>query len=466
MATHKSIPSNVESELIQDAMAIIRFNESMGNKEKTIFFLERWLVKCLPPFETNADITKLHRLFTRIGFFIEDYMTKATSASPTEAYLSLPRMKFTNTLNRRVTLDDLTWPEKHRLFRAFFKFEVLMKIYDPRLKQSMDENYYRENAYDLLQELDPWIHESVLCVFGYVEACYGVIFAQLKKTHEAAVGIAETARRKPCLFPDNLYFSSDAHFTDIYLPRDCFSISWWLSCHGLDLLVHVLTQMRQTPESRERLRSWIYSISFEVRAPFTRLYDIERRKLFVHRPVCLSQVFAHTDNSLAYHLRQIDGTLEEDDASDSSSASSDSIYVFYPSRMPEEDLQAPIQFQIYRQRAWIFCDNWRLYRTPLFEHFPSPESIEIQQEAVESCYPITSLRERQRRRSPEWHDYWAGRTLEPPPERARNHFWEVEFEKNDICDISHFYDCVTDEGLSTFWRYRKRYLSSYWNRSY
>ncbi|KAG8360372.1 hypothetical protein FVEN_g2113 [Fusarium venenatum] len=322
----------------------------------------------------------------------------------------------------RVTLDDLTWPEKYRLFRAFFKFEVLMKIYDPRLKHSMDNTYYRENAHDLLKELDPCVHESVICVHAYVEASYGVIFAQLRKTHEAAAAIAETARY----------------------------ISWWLSCHGLDLLVHVLISTCQTLESRERLRSWLYFVSLEVCAPYTHLYDIERRKLFVHRPVCLSQLFAHTNKSFVGHLCQIDTPLEDDENSDNDSVGSDIMDALSSTRLPEEKRQASIQFQIYRQRAWIFCDNWRLYTAPLFEHFPSPEDIEVQQSIVEFRYPITSLRERQRWRSTEWQDYWAGRTLEPPPERARNHFWEVESGKNDINDIPHFYEYVADKGLGAF----------------
>ncbi|KAH6979137.1 hypothetical protein EDB82DRAFT_477855 [Fusarium venenatum] len=359
---------NGNQEFIQDAMAIIRFNESMGNKEKTAFFLDRWLVKSTSPF-------------TRTGFFIEDDMTKETSTSPTQAYMSLPRITFSSTIKMRVTLDDLTWPEKYRLFRAFFKFEVLMKIYDPRLKHSMDNTYYRENAHDLLKELDPCVHESVICVHAYVEASYGVIFAQLRKTHEAAAAIAETAR----------------------------------FC-----------------------------------APYTHLYDIERRKLFVHRPVCLSQLFAHTNKSFVGHLCQIDTPLEDDENSDNDSVGSDIMDALSSTRLPEEKRQASIQFQIYRQRAWIFCDNWRLYTAPLFEHFPSPEDIEVQQSIVEFRYPITSLRERQRWRSTEWQDYWAGRTLEPPPERARNHFWEVESGKNDINDIPHFYEYVADKGLGAF----------------
>ncbi|CAG1985170.1 unnamed protein product [Fusarium graminearum] len=304
---------NNNQELIQDAMAIIRFNESMGNSEKTLFLFDRWLVKCLPPFETHADITKLHRLFVRTSFFIEDYMTKATSPSPTEAYRSLPNITFINTINNRVTLDDLTLAEKYRLFRAFLKVEVLAKIYDPRLKDSMDKDYYRENAQDLLEDLDSVVHETVLCVYAYVEASYGSIFAQLGSTCDAKSGSANTARIKRLLFPDNLFFSADVRFADIYLPGDCPSLSRWLSCHGLDLLSHALTQTRQTPEIREHLRSWLYSISVELFSPSQSFYGFDDEDVFTHQPFRLSQlfahhIFAHADISLACRFNRTNST--------------------------------------------------------------------------------------------------------------------------------------------------------------
>ncbi|EKJ75442.1 hypothetical protein FPSE_04395 [Fusarium pseudograminearum CS3096] len=436
-------------DLIQDAMAIIRFNESMGNREETLFLFDRWLVKSLPTFETNADITKLHRLFVRTSFFIEDYMTKATSPSPTEAYRSLPNITFSKTLNNRVTLDDLTLSEKYRLFRAFFKFEVITKIYDPRLKASMDAKYYRENARDLLKELDPWVHEAVLCVYGYVEASYGAIFAQLGKKYGATSFVATTAMVKPLLFPDNLYFSAHAHFDDIYLPKHCPCVSWWLSCHGMDLLAHVLIQTRQTSQNPDYLLSWLYSISLEVVAPLKTFYYDNRRNLLAHRPVYLSKLFAHTDNLLVDHLSQIDDTQEDDNDSDDDSVSGDFGY------MSEEELQTPIQLQIYRQRAWVLCDNWRLYPIPLYEHFPSPEDIDQQQTEVVRRYPLTCLRERQRRRSTEWQTFWEGRNLLSPPERAPIHWWAIQFVEDNIYDIPHFYESAFRDGLSTFWRVKK-----------
>ncbi|PTD10186.1 hypothetical protein FCULG_00007484 [Fusarium culmorum] len=271
---------------------------------------------------------------------IEDYMTKATSTSPTQAYLSLPQVTFSSTENKTITLDDLTWPEKYRLFRAFLKFEVMTKIYDPRLKHSMDKDYYRENAQDLLKGLDSGVHETVLCVYAYVEASYGSIFAQLRRTCDSTSGSANTARIKQLLFPDNLFFSADVQFSDIYLPRDCPPLSRWLSCHGLDLLSHVLTQTRQTLQSREHLRSWLYSVSIDFFGPSQSFYGFDYEDVFAHQAFRLSQLFTqnlfpHTDISLACHLHHIDNMQDT---------------LFGP----------PMLFEIYRQREWIFCDNWRL----------------------------------------------------------------------------------------------------------
>ncbi|UZP45209.1 hypothetical protein NXS19_013021 [Fusarium pseudograminearum] len=323
----------------------------------------------------------------------------------------------------------------------------MTKIYDPRLEDSMDAKYYLENAQDLMKELDPWVHEAVLCVYGYVEASYGAIFAQLGKKYGATSFVATTAMVKQLLFPDNLYFSAHAHFDDIYLPRDCPCVSWWLSCHGMDLLAHVLIQTRQTSQNPDYLRSWLYSISREVVAPGNTFFYYSRRHLLAHRPVYLSKLFAHTDNLLVDHLSQIDDTQEDGNDSDGSGVG----YMF----SNEEELQTPIQLQIYRQRAWVLCDNWRLYPIPLYEHFPSPEDIDQQQIVVVRRYPLTYFRERQRRRSTEWQTFWKGRNLLSPPERAPAQWWEVHFVDDNIYDIPHFYESSFRDGLSTFWRVKK-----------
>lgn len=85
---------NLHGDLLQDALGILHFpsDENLINRH-----IAQWIVKELPdPFRDeesdDADDTfsKLHRIFSQIIVFIEDYVSKATDPFPPRAYLALP----------------------------------------------------------------------------------------------------------------------------------------------------------------------------------------------------------------------------------------------------------------------------------------------------------------------------------------------------------------------------------------
>ncbi|CEF71879.1 hypothetical protein FGSG_11661 [Fusarium graminearum PH-1] len=112
------------------------------------------------------------------------------------------------------------------------------------------------------------------------------------------------------------------------------------------------------------------------------------------------------------------------------------------------------QLRIFRQRAWIFCDNTRLY-PPVDMHFPSTGTL-AKQSFLAMNLGSSECNVPSRRRSPEWQDYWAGRTLESPS------VYDEEVDEEELpwsspVHIPSFYDSPHSQGLSTFWRQEQWY---------
>ncbi|KAM0491423.1 hypothetical protein ACHAP8_010690 [Fusarium lateritium] len=356
--------------LLEDAMAIIGFNRAQGDDWIINCHFNQWASNNLPdPFKSFDEyrITELDRIFARLGLFIEDYMSKATSSNPVLRYLSLPSIVYTDTdTDNRVTLDDLTPTERYRLFRAFLRYEMLCKVFDPKVKDAVGADYqwiggsyhqtwygnneqspglerYWRIAHDSWETLDPWLYESLHCVWDYIQACYGAVLAHVAWADKYPAFLTEGVRKKNLLFPDNM-------------PLWC---------------THKPT----------------------------------------HEPI-----------------------LNEYGAG----GTGDYLSVTYD------------QLRIFRQRAWIFYDDTRLFPS-VAVHFPDIVTLEQHRDG-RMGHGASDYNTRHRRRSPEWQDYWTGRTLESPS-LFDEEIDEVEFPWNDHSRIPTFYSRPQGQELTTFWRW-------------
>lgn len=143
---------DLTNDLVQDAMAIILFptrsdppnyRREIGLNPDEIKHLEIWSKKQLPnPLETgDPDLMKiLDSLITQITLYMEDYLSKATSACMSRAYSKLPDWAHSSWVQHSpesepmnsINFRDLTVKERSRLMKAFLRHEILCKMYHPR----------------------------------------------------------------------------------------------------------------------------------------------------------------------------------------------------------------------------------------------------------------------------------------------------------------------------------------------
>ncbi|KAH7183613.1 uncharacterized protein B0J16DRAFT_402137 [Fusarium flagelliforme] len=443
----KLIHTGKNDDLLQDAMGILGFDATKTDDQATRRQFGQYTANELhnpldiPASERDhATIANLHRLFSRLGLFIEDYMGKATASDPVMEYLRHPpEITYTNT-KKRVTLDDLSPLERYRLFRAFLKHEVLCKIFDPRLVDLKPQTEWGETSRASWVHMDSRLYESIHCVNEYVEASFGGLFARLawaQKRHPT--DFFKYSKTRGLLYPDTTTVSSLSYFQDLLRTFSCHNVYEWSDGRGLDVLTHLLTHMAKGPYDSPTLLHWFCSISEEYSPDY-------RDKVWGH--------FLHDERHLHPRPSEPRGGLslllvskiyeDEDpdhrveDAATFSNISS-TRFGFIESRM-------------YRQRAWMFCDSPRLY-PPIHLHFPTKNVIcRYWKEAINQIL-ISEYNERDRRRSVEWQDYFTGRTFGKPP-----HFNGVAikggFPENNVQHVPPFFNSSAEGELSTFWRFK------------
>ncbi|KAF5569485.1 hypothetical protein FPHYL_2013 [Fusarium phyllophilum] len=154
-------------DLLQDALGLLHLELSDKRPDNHVmkYTIRQWNSKTLPnPFEEKdqATISKLYKLFSSMNMFVEDYISKATSSNPPQAYLCLPQIDDPNRglyykdhsfSPRHVTLDDLTSSECHSLIRAFIKYDMFCKIQAAKVALPTDDNEYSAISKKAFDEL-------------------------------------------------------------------------------------------------------------------------------------------------------------------------------------------------------------------------------------------------------------------------------------------------------------------------
>ncbi|KAI1020938.1 hypothetical protein LB503_009976, partial [Fusarium chuoi] len=165
-------------DLLQDALGLLYLGPADNRPDNHVmkYIFRQWNSKALPnPFEGKHQdtIAELYKLFSSITMFVEDYISKATSSNPPQAYLCLPQIANPNRglyykehsfSPRQITLDDLMSSERHFLLWAFIKYEMLCKVQGSKTASLLEYNEYSAIAKKASHELTSCENEALDCV--------------------------------------------------------------------------------------------------------------------------------------------------------------------------------------------------------------------------------------------------------------------------------------------------------------
>lgn len=263
---------DIDDDLIQDAMAIIKFPRSKAKAADVDAHLCKWGAKELSnPFHPSTrDIPTMldvHTLCRQMWLYIGDYLSKATSPYLPRAYRRLPPWShphFSNNPTQTLLLQDvnqfdassLERADRRKILQAFLRYELLCKIYGPVAGKPYTQPYQgydfhygedREEYHDdwvgvdppdgyQFEEKDPFRYwdwsilyryekrepedtelQLLPCVREYVLAMYGSLIADLVQAPIPVVGEYPEYENAPSSgmgrFPD---YDPDNESEDLY----------------------------------------------------------------------------------------------------------------------------------------------------------------------------------------------------------------------------------------------------------
>ncbi|RSL79109.1 hypothetical protein CEP51_007624 [Fusarium floridanum] len=441
------VGGDIYGDILHDALAIIHMPPvDSSTTESIIQHVGQWLTKTLPdPFEQNDNETldTLYRFFSRLAVFIEDFMTKATAPFPPRAYMCLPRMRSMDGElyfrdqpidARHVEMDDLTGSERNRFLRAFVRYELLCNLYAPRLWKIVEPSEYGDQVKQSLPNLHIWEYEMFHCVCEYARSVYMAIFANFTDSWLPNDQTA-SGSEKEFLYPDKFWTKPNVYFANLDLPLSCYHSASYLHLRGFDLLTHILVYSESKQGSYRDLRKWFLTMSRERVRTEELVSPSENHALVQDQgPTSISCAGVGVRCPL---LQKIATSLVSNGV------------VTYPRVM---GLNPYYQLRIYRQRAWPFFENARLYPgTDSLCHFPSLDELSEQDRLVKAKFPYPQG-EQQRRRSRKWQDFFAGRKSDADFEWRDG---DDKFERvaGERVIIPRLFERPVTERLVPFWRY-------------
>ncbi|KJZ74543.1 hypothetical protein HIM_06139 [Hirsutella minnesotensis 3608] len=260
LCRYKEVHNMFPSDLLQDALAIVtappreskdKYRKRMEefpcfhclydtgddeDKPPQCKHVDKWAAKdfVYPLEDTNfALFGKLQCLYRRLKRYMDDYITKATSTDPVFAYSHVPQWSHSSFCNRTPFFTDqldaarLSPAEQYRLLKAFLRFELYSVFSSSRLwndleawddwtersvqnekcgtkascmpckwRWSLPNRYYEQT---ILSEQD---REGLCCVMEYTRLLYAAIQAQptalrsCSSSHHSADGFAMDSRSR------------------------------------------------------------------------------------------------------------------------------------------------------------------------------------------------------------------------------------------------------------------------------
>ncbi|KAM0437864.1 hypothetical protein ACHAPT_002229 [Fusarium lateritium] len=402
----------LDADMLRDVLYIIHLPPpNYSSRATTRHHVELWATDTLPsPFKgpDSDTLDKLDRLFSRLIFFIEDYLTKATAPFPPRAALCLPRItgmkrewyfKDQTVEMNHVTIDDLTDAERNRLLRSFVRFELLSKFYLERVWRAVGDSENGDMIKELHSNLDIWEYEMLHCVSDYAHGLYAALFAHSIDAclpDDQSASNSGSPKGNVFIYPDNLCITPSEYFVDLDLPRCCAFAADDLRLRGFDLLTHVLGYSSKEQESYKFLRTWFLAMSAERGSPIGDETGLSLEH-FLMKDLGPESVTCIESGIRGRLLERIWGSIMGEDA------------MSWPQDWDSRQL---VHLKTYRHRAWPFFDNARLYPgTSSLSHFPTQEYLDEQERLVKQRFRSPAS-QRQRLRSQKWQDYYCGRSPE------------------------------------------------------
>ncbi|KZL76575.1 hypothetical protein CT0861_05703 [Colletotrichum tofieldiae] len=438
--TRALLTSDLDDEMIQDAMAIIIFPSKCSTKHfATLASLHcrSWAAQQLGnPFREPSEdrnrrlIEKLNKLHGRLLFFIEDYLTKATAVFPPREYICLSGLSPVQTqltfkghsVSTRFDAANLTGPERKRLLRAFLRCQLRSVIHRDGDWDSigccMKELYQYRG-----QQFQPFDREAILCVHTYLGALYGAMFAQCSNSWLPEITPDSTSSDTPgMLYPDNLYVNPNTYASDMGWQRKDFPLASSLAGFGFDLVTTFLRSATAGRHGRDRLKQWFMDV-----CP-------ARKRGITFEWTCLDYLY----------LGDYQVGAEDDDYQNCPGM----YQMLYP--LISDSFQ--MHKNIYRQRAWVFFDDARFYLSHGSKpHFPTRNELEKEQSdtiGLDEGWFLNPAHTRALHRSQKWHDEQRGRF---PDEREVEKPQDSELDKEHQVSLPSVIDVRYFSILRPFW---------------
>lgn len=452
--------SDTNGDIVQDALAVLNFPypDGISSIPSIRRHIETWAGQGFSnPFQQSDQATfqRLHRLFSRLILFIEDYLAKATDPFPPRAYMAIPgitspgpRFKGKRIDVKPVKFMTLTRSERVCLLRAFLRYELLCKIYHPRVWPWIERSGCAKQVEIMHEKFQPVDYKRLHCVYEYFRGVYGAIFAQCQDSWLPDRPATCSSGNQPhpdskhgLLYPDTICFSASDYFLDMNLRRR--DLPRILPCLGLDLLVHILASLHEQENYERYLMRWFNLLSNDLEWNYSPW--ISNRHFAKHHEQSATfdpNIYHWGLGPDSPHRRFMPRPILEHYSG---------YYEPWSRGEHRERLLGihQLQLQIYRQRAWVFFDDVRLFPDAR-SHFPTMEDLDKEDQIANDR--LGPSYERARRRSQKWQDYYWGRTLDNPLYEQEEEEEEegVMMEKNEG-HLTRFFEKPTTGSIPPFW---------------
>ncbi|KAI8716251.1 hypothetical protein NCS52_00918200 [Fusarium sp. LHS14.1] len=452
---------DTNGDIVQDALAVLNFPCPETSSIPSIRrHIENWAAQGFNnPFQQSdqAMIQSLHRLFSRMTLFIEDYLAKATDPFPPRAYMAVPGVISPGPWFKGKRIDVkpvkfivLTCSERIRLLRAFsFRYELLCKIYHPRVWPWIEHSSCADRVELMHERFQLMDYKRLHCVHEYFRGVYGAIFAHCQDSWlpdrltfwYSSGNQSHSAANYGLLYPYAVYFSAADYLSDTNIQS--WNLSRILPCLGLDLLVHILASLQEQEDYERYLSRWFNAFSNDLG--------------WTHTPWVFNRHFSkHHEESATFDLNVYRWGLSRNSPyrrfTPRPILEHYSEYDSWSREKQERRLLEihQLQLNIYRQRAWAFFDDARLYPGGK-SHFLTMEDLDLQDQIANDRLGLRY--ERSRRRSQKWQDYYWGRTLDNPlyVEEEEEEEEEVTLEDNEE-HLTRFFEKPVTGNIPSFWR--------------
>ncbi|KAJ4254208.1 hypothetical protein NW757_005354 [Fusarium falciforme] len=337
----------------QDVMAIVNFPR--GGKfvympNAINIHLEEWLaLELSDPLEEYLpkELDKMYQFVRLTEQYMEDYLSKALSPDLIYAYLKLPHWCHLSydehrtaevKSQYRVHLNSLSSIERDRLFQAFFHYQLNCLAKPVRPRHWSQTRFPEEQSWWLMPQwgtsYSPTIRDidATQCVHEYFRTLVGALAARFADDGFKTLVSLFDGRREAwstlegLVFPNNDQFNPELHMTS----PDSSAICTLINCLAV---------------SRVNLIDELLRLDIkECKAFFDHLYD----EMTIQTPVMAPRSSSHPTIDRYYNpVIPNDGLWAE------------LRFRFHFAQGPGALVQAYIR--MYRQRAWAFFDDERLF---------------------------------------------------------------------------------------------------------